>query len=52
MELALAIVGIVILAAIALFAASRRSDANAAISAETRKRDKSRVAAGAVGAAP
>ena len=50
MELALAIVGIVILAAIALFAASRRSDANAAISAETRKRDKSRVAAGAVGA--
>ena len=50
MVLALAIVGIVILAAIALFAASRRSDANAAISAETRKRDKSRVAAGAVGA--
>jgi cytochrome b6-f complex iron-sulfur subunit len=48
--LALAIVGIVILAAIALFAASRRSDANAAISAETRRRDKSRVAAGAVGA--
>ena len=50
MELALANGGIVILAAIALFAASRRSDANAAISAETRKRDKSRVAAGAVGA--
>lgn len=50
MVLALAIVGIVILAAIALFAASRRSDANAAISAETRRRDKSRVAAGAVGA--
>ena len=49
MVLALAIIGIVILAAIALFAASRRSDANSAISAETRKRDQSRVAAGAVG---
>lgn len=50
MILALAIIGIVVLAAIGLFAASRRSDANTAISAEARKSDRARVAAGSVAA--
>lgn len=51
--LILAIVGIVLLAAVVLFASSRRSDASAAISevsAETRRRDRERAKA-AVGAA-
>lgn len=48
MELVIAIIGLVLLAAVLLYAASRRRDANAAIgavSAETRRRDEARVAA-------
>ena len=48
MELVIAIIGLVLLAAVLLYSASRRRDANAAIgavSAETRRRDESRVSA-------
>ena len=53
MEIVIAIVVLVILAAVGLFAASRRQDASTAInevSAETRRRDRERVKA-AVGTA-